>query len=283
MEIKHSLTNHSCHDGDALTLGVLVSAYAKSRDDVDFTTRCLDNADNFLVRVQGFEGNVFPQDINEKKRFILADDVGVSKNRNELLKMSDSEIVVMLDDDCVVLDDFANEILSFFKKNPDYNAVRFNAISKYKKIRQIKDSRRLKFLDNTDVGVMVFAFRKDFLLENSIFFNERIGPGTPYIQASEDTVFLKHFFRKGGKCGYISKPLIEILNQKSTWVTEFNERRLTTVGGAYYFLYGRAWPIFLMRYYLKRKKEIAKPLSFVIKYFYTGVKTAKKILKNEKK
>lgn len=282
MEIKHSLANCYCRDGNKLTLGVLVSAYAENREDVDFTTHCLVNADNFIVRVQGFEGNLLPQDINDKKRFILADDVGVSKNRNELLKVSDSDIVVLLDDDCVVLDDFASEILSFFKKNPDYNAVRFNAISKYKKIRQVKDKRRLKFIDNTDVGVMVFAFQKNFLLENRIFFDERIGPGTPYIQASEDTIFLKQFFQKGGKCGYINKPLIEILNQKSTWVTEFNERRLTTVGGAYYFLYGRVWPIFLIRYYSKRKKEIDKPLSFVIKYFYAGVKMAKKILKNGK-
>jgi hypothetical protein len=270
-----------------LTLDILIGAYAESYTKVEMILNNTIPSLNYLIRIQGLNIENY-SGINIPANIEIANDIGVSKNRNHLLLKSQADIVVFLDDDCLISETFSQTIIEYFINNPQNYAVRFKVNTDTKRMRVIDpDKEVLSYYDNSDVGVLAFAFNRKFLLEKKIFFNEKIGPGTKYIQASEDTLFIKTFFKEGGTCGYIDGIVVDILNLgESTWKTEYNERRIITIGGAYYMLYKGLWPIMLFRYWFIHRRKIPVTFKDFFKYFYKGVcfgRNIRRETKNETK
>ena len=166
--------------------------------------------------------------------------VGVSKNRNFLLKKAESEYVTFLDDDMYYADNVQNEIEEILPKYR-LNCVRFNVLSdnNSRPIKQLKKCGFVGFRKLSSFGAWGCFFRREFLLENKIFYNESIGPGTE-INHGEDGVFLKTFLLYS-KIFFIPKVSFHVSQKESTWHNENRDLKteLFSHGFNYYLLYGK--------------------------------------------
>ena len=143
-----------------------------------------------------------------------------------------------------------------------------------------RGKKRLSYFDCTDVGPWAYCFKRKFLVDNNIRFNENIGPGTGVIKSGEDVLFIRNFFKKGGKMG--SSPLVigDVLQEESTWYEGFNDSFLINEGGIYYLLYKPFHFAFYIRHIILHKNDYNTGLFRALKLMIEGKRAAKAFLKN---
>ena len=164
---------------------------------------------------------------------------GVSKNRNFLLKHSEAEYVTFLDDDMHFIVNKQDELVNTLEQRK-YNCVRFNVVSinKDRPIKQLKKEGYVGFHKLTSFGVWGCFFKRVFLINNGLLFNENVGPGTN-INHGEDGLFLRHF-TSIEKIYSIPTIVFTIKQMESTWHSDANrdlEKELFSHGYLYHLIY----------------------------------------------
>ena len=205
-------------------------------------------------------------------------DKGVSKNRNFLLNKSKADYVIFMDDDISI----SNETLSFSNFTTKAQAFRFNVVStnKERPLKLLKKEKLIHFFDVKSFGVFGIVFDRKFLIENKLFFNENIGPGTD-INHGEDTLFLKSFFKKG-KMYQIKSVNFSVSHSDSTWQGSNRNisKELFGHGYVYRLLFEAMWfPLlaFSLRKHYSLYKDFGSFLK-VLKQACNGAKQCKKDL-----
>lgn len=203
---------------------------------------------------------------------------GVSNNRNFLLSKSTAEYVTFLDDDMYFVDEM-QECVEHYLSNSNDNAMRFNLSSDNPRrpIRFLNKYGNVGFRKLSRYGVCGIFFKREFLVNNNIFFDENIGPGTN-INHGEDTVFLKNF-SKFSKV--FSQPLLcfRVKQSESTWQGASRNLELELFSHGY--IYQRMYPKFskfmAIAYLLTHTKDFPKKtkFSFLCKNMFLGIKKAK--------
>lgn len=124
---------------------------------------------------------------------------GLSKNRNEGLKYSESDLVYFIDDDTRILDGTINKIRQTFDDNKDID-IAFFQVSTYtgKGLKQysatelsIKTFREIYYLLTPE---MVCRKSK---IKNKLFFNEYFGLGADYLSCYEQQLFTFEAIKSG--------------------------------------------------------------------------------------
>ncbi len=263
-----------------MTIQYLLTLVKKTREEIVSLLETLSVSGNILI------GN---QLMNEESEYDIKTDKyvakvfnmtskGVSKNRNFLTLKSSADYVTYLDDDMYFDDGTQNEIEKMLEEN-QYDAVRFNVISDNadRPIKLLNKRGFVGFRQLSSFGVWGGFYKRQFLIDNKIFFNENIGPGTE-INHGEDGVFNK-LFLKYSKIYSIPVISFHAKQIESTWHEKHRdlEKELFSHGYNYYFLYGKSANfmsiIFLlthMKCYPKRTKY-----SFLRKNMKAGIKKAR--------
>ena len=205
---------------------------------------------------------------------------GVSKNRKFLLKHSSAEFITFLDDDMHFLVENQKEVANYLKQKSTY-CVRFNVVSNNpsRPIKQLKKEGFIGFRKLTSYGVWGCFFRRQYLIDNSIFFDENIGPGTS-INHGEDGLFLRCFTRKE-KIYNVPLVVFTIDQIESTWHSDTNrdlKQELFSHGYLYYLLYGKT-AIFMSAMFLITHKDCfpKKTNRFMLfKHMKSGICMSKK-------
>lgn len=212
----------------------------------------------------------------------VPNEIGASKNRNELLKLCDSQFVIFADDDMVFRDHSILNIEKFLNNNK-CDGIKFlvelpNTVGRNAPKNKIIKSKKVRYLQCTDVGPWSFCFSRNFLIENRMVFFEKIGPGTKEIKAGEDTLFIKDLFKKGARILPYNDIVASIAQTESTWFTGFNENQLLTEGGIYYLLYKPFHFLFYIRHYLRFHKQYKYSFFRSLKIMNNGKRKAKSLL-----
>lgn len=199
-------------------------------------------------------------------KVVNSTDKGLSINRNNLLRLCNSEYLIFCDDD-VHFSLQAREIIEHsFKYKPNADAFAFN----YKMSnpdRQYKiykgKTKKAHFSNFTSSGVLRFVFRRQSI--NSVF-DELIGSGTKYL-CGEDTVFVKDYFRNKKNDVYISEKFLGQIDQiNSVWFAKIDsDEYLICKSYVYKKIYPILYWIFGLRFLFKKRKFTMHNLKLIIK------------------
>lgn len=246
---------------------ILITTYHKKDSEVIDIVKKANIFSNCIVRNQCEKNSQSEFMVNGYKvTYVCSNDVGLSKNRNELLKLSTAKYVMFLDDDCVIknVDKKALELFCL-----DYDIVFCNCISLNSKrplpvLKNHHNNNKFKYYSGC--GIVGCLIRLSFLRLHCIFFDENLGSGTTLL-CGEDSVFIKDVIKEGGNVGVTNLLTIEALQDQSLWFNKtLTDDYLFAKGYLYKRLYGLLWVLYGIRFLiLNQKKHFLKSLKSLIK------------------
>lgn len=205
--------------------------------------------------------------------------IGLSKNRNFLLKKSKADKICFLDNDVFFIEG-SQETVEKIVLNSKCTCLRFNIVSndKDRAPKQIHKNKKMSFKNLTSFGIIGVFLDRDFLVKNSLFFNENIGAGTQ-INHGEDTVFYKELLKKKGTV-YQSKEVCFCMSvEDSTWHGSSRdlEKELFAHGYLYAILYPYCTHLISLAFVLTHRRCYPKGTKMLILYNYMkkGIRFAK--------
>lgn len=188
--------------------------------------------------------------------------IGVSKNRNYLLSKIDTKYFIFLDDDITLLDNALNIICNQINISCDADLLFFHLKYKDQRVRKIKHTKYFKWIDARSFGINSIVFRNEFIKENSIKFNEKIGPGCE-ISSGEDGQFAMAVAKKSNSSYKCEKTIIEISYENgSSWFKGYEKSYFINIGYTYSMCYGIFAKIFGIYTLIKHKEKYLVDLSF---------------------
>lgn len=168
----------------------------------------LKNVDEIIISHQITDSYIKPETIDfwENINYVFMFEKWLSKNRNNALKNSKSDIVYICDDDLNFLDWFVDIIKQEYKKN-NFDIITFQAQNKnWRKHFNLKEwnHNRLSVLK---VWSWWITFRRKSILEKSLIFDENFWLGTIY-PTWEENIFLTDCYKKWLKIYHIDKTIV---------------------------------------------------------------------------
>lgn len=257
---------------------VLVACIGKTEEEIQSIVKTLNLECPCIIRNQNARTERgYSLSINNQQVDVInvMHEEGASKNRNELLKISTAKYIFFMDDDCAFVSGYVDEINNKIMHEP-FDGLKF--ISKVTNpnrgmhTNKPINKTKISYYNCSDTGVWAFVFSREFLIKNKIVFDENMGPGTPVVKASEDLLFLKKCFQNKAYFSPLNKHLVNIQQMESTWFKGIDEGYLVTVGGSYKALYPFLYPIFYIRFIIKKRKSIKISIFKTLKLFKIGRK-----------
>lgn len=203
---------------------------------------------------------------------------GVSKNRNTLLKKANAKFITFIDDDMVYIED-AQEKIESFLLTFNGHCARFNVYKADEPIKQQLFKKEKRFTKNNmkSVGVWGEFFDRIFLLSNSIYFREEIGPGSVY-NHGEDAIFNLDYSEYGTIRQFTTLAFM-IEQATSTWHGENRDLKheLISHGYVYWIIYKRNAKLCSFLFLITHKKCYPKGSSvfMMYKWMKIGINRAK--------
>lgn len=264
-----------------MTLEVLVSAVNADIDelikririnsDAIIINQCDKNAyeekilNSFLVRVYHF-----------KER-------GVGLSRNNALLRAKADIVLFVDEDETLVENYREIIINEFEKNKNAEMMFFNinTINTDRKTYEIKRNRRVHKYNCLRYGAARLAVRLSVIRANRISFSLLFGGGALY-GSGEDSLFIYDSLKKKIRA-YSNSYCIATVNQKeSSWFTGYHSKFFFDKGALLYSLHGHM-AIFFTLIFLLRHREFYEKIGFkqALISMRLGIKDIKVGVKNE--
>lgn len=156
---------------------------------------------------------------NCKARIVYVKERGLSKSRNMAIQYAKADVCLICDDDEILEDNYVEAIISAFVKYPDADILTF--------IVNIPRKRSYPFLPQKIgyIGAMKtascqIAFKKKSIIDNDIYFDEKMGSGTGN-GGGEENKFLFDCLRKGLKIRYVPILIATVAQTDSNWFKGF--------------------------------------------------------------
>ena len=200
---------------------------------------------------------------------------GLSRNRNNALKLADGDIALIADDDVTYLPDSFQTILEVFKNDPELDVACFK-IKTYDNEPEYKNYPDKPYIltkyNKHSVSSIEIAFRVNSIRKNCIYFDERFGLGSEQLPDAEEIVFIQDCMKSGLKVAYFPVYVVKhhyynIPSGDSQFTSVRNRVR-----GAYHArVFGwRSVPIALIELFLKMPSIIGNgrnPLFYAFERF----------------
>lgn len=183
---------------------------------------------------------------------------GLSRNRNNTLRLASGDICLLADDDNRYLPKHIDTILEAWQTNPDADILTFQA--------QDYTGQPLHPYPAPYVCSVEITFRRSSILEKGVRFDERFGIGSLLLCAGEEDVFMADARRAGLTVRYI--PEVIVSTDSSTTGTGFigNKKLQITKGATFRYVYGTwsaVWRSFKEAgWYLLHKRSNPFPILF---------------------
>jgi glycosyltransferase involved in cell wall biosynthesis len=133
---------------------------------------------------------------------------GLSKARNFGLKQlgKDADIIAFPDDDCAYPTNLLENVVKFFKKNPQYSILTGISIDKETNLpssgRFLKNASEITFSNIFQTAISFTIFIRKNQVLSTVKFDERLGVGTNKYCSGEETDFLLQLIESGLKGFY---------------------------------------------------------------------------------
>lgn len=198
---------------------------------------------------------------------------GLSISRNIALKNSTADICLICDDDESLYDNYAEKIIKAFTENPSYDVIAFSLDCGLKQFP--KKNKKINFMGVLKISSVQIAFRRKSIIDNNIFFDEKMGAGTGN-GAGEENKFLIDCLKSNLKIIYIPIKIAKIDSKSpSSWFKGYDETYFLNKGWAIRRILGPSvsllyifyFSIFKYRLY-KKDCSFLKSLKYQIKGFF---------------
>ncbi len=178
---------------------------------------------------------------------------GVGKSRNLALINAWDDILIMADDDEVFVDNYESIILNEFKNNPDADMIIFNVrVHNKSKIKNTTTKNgRVRFFNALRYGTVTFAFKRDKIHKNAIFFSLLFGGGAKY-GSGEDSLFLMNVLNKKLKVYSVTQTIADVYNEDSTWFKGYNEKFYFDKGALFAAISRKYFFFYIIQFWLRR-------------------------------
>lgn len=159
---------------------------------------------------------------------------GVTKSRNNCIRLANGEIGLFSDDDVSYKDEWINTILLEFSKNDKMDIGVFK-IKTYENQPDYREWDTHRFNLNEkyiSIGTIQIAFRIDSLQKAGVFFDERFGAGQDILIGNDENFFIEDCLAKGLTAIYIPEFVVShpyISTVKS--IAKYDNRMIGLAGG----------------------------------------------------
>lgn len=160
---------------------------------------------------------------------------GVTKSRNNCIRLADGDIGLFSDDDVTYTNEYFDTIIRCFTTNELLDLALFkintpDGFPEYKKYpEQTLKLQKLPF----SVGTIEIAFKVESLKKSKVLFDERFGAGQPLLIGSDESIFVLDCIKKGLNVWFYPEYIVNHpLESTVKRLTKYDKRRVS-VGGAF--------------------------------------------------
>ena len=197
-----------------------------------------------------FKYEEFKYESNEIK-FISMAEKGVGLSRNNALMRSSGCILLFVDEDETLVDDYERLILSEFINNPKADMIMFNVPSsnKYNPTYEIKKSHRIHRYNSLRYGATKIAVKSNSIKQANVYFSLLFGGGAKY-SSGEDSIFVYDCLRKGLRLHTSTKIIGKVSQKKSTWFNGYDDKYFQDKGIFFWCLSPKFAYVYILQFAL---------------------------------
>ena len=199
-------------------------------------------------------------------------EVGVSKNRNLLLKNAFGRYGIFMDDDGIMSNDYSDIVAKEFAAT-QCSWIKFN-------VKIIESAKRETNTLCTKRGVASYGMVSQYGMPGFAFtiekknknysFSEEVGIPN-YVFHGEDSLFIHYLFKKE-KIFCSDEIIASIIQGESSWFSNYNDQYYITQGYLYKKMHSIFAPLYVARMYYKKRKLFNKSFLYIYKRAKIGFK-----------
>ncbi|MEN8078826.1 glycosyltransferase family A protein [Clostridioides difficile] len=183
---------------------------------------------------------------------------GLSRSRNIALSKATGDICLLVDDDEIMKDGYADIIVKEFEKQPKAGLVTFNlkSIGNVSKRYVNKERKRLYFFNIMRYGSARIAFNRSLILNRRICFAPNFGAGSE-ISCGEDSLFLHDCLQKG-IIAYSSPEYIADIDDgegNSSWFNGYTEKYFFDLGAIFKAMSPKYCNLWILQFIIRHKSK----------------------------
>ena len=190
--------------------------------DEDIITKSHIESDTIIVNQCGYDGyNEYDRN-GHKTRIFSVNDKGLTKSRNYAIKHSEADVIIF---------------------NIGNRPAHWGDMPK-----------KLGYLDLMHVASWQISFKRESIVNNNVYFDERMGAGSGN-GAEEEFRFLTDCRKNGLAIYYVPFVIADVAQTKSTWFKGYNEEFFINRGNTTRYIMGYVPAVLYAAYYSIRKRH----------------------------
>lgn len=146
-------------------------------------------------------------------RLVRLEGTGLSRSRNDLIDVSEHEIVMFADDDIDYLPDYAATIRRAYSEHPEADAITFQMASNARRKKYPEKTFRHNYFSAMGVTSFEMTARRQAIVDAGCRFDSNFGLGSPS-PSGEEYIFVTDLLKK--RCRVLGYPAIIVRHDHET-------------------------------------------------------------------
>lgn len=216
--------------------------------------------------------------------FLPMQELGLCKNRNNALLHADGDIALIADDDVIYTNEYIDKVIEVFTQNPSTDVALF-------KIKTRDDDPPMKRYPLTQGRYKVIkgyypssiemAFRVSSV-KGKIFFDERFGLGSEYLNSGEEEVFIKDCMKNSLRLDFFPYYIVEHPYQ-STGKNLYLPKSLRSRGAVSSYLHGYSASLRMIKFSIVTMLRGRSNIFTLLKHTIWGVVYERRTRKKQRR
>lgn len=243
------------------------------------------NGVEYIVSWQNGSRELIPPSLLKRKDFtvVLEKSVGLSKNRNNALRNSTSDWVLISDDDLIYTEENIGNVLKGFESNPDCAVLAFKYESPdYPRVYPSSEFLLINppkgyFTVSFEVGLNLKKIREEMKADVFPAFNENFGIGA-FFGSGEEDIFIHNVLKAGLKGKFLPLTICSHLGPTTSIRDKTKDSFIRTQGAVISHVKPVSWPLRMIVHALRASKNDSDRIGFFhyLFQFLKGVNLAEK-------
>jgi len=210
-----------------------------------------------FISIQNPNNSEFTLPTNFDFRSVTANEKGVAKSRNKVLRSTETKYLLFADDEIVFLSDGIKSAIAYLEANPRCDLVLAQAVDNKGVLRKSypKSEAKLTKFNSAKAATYEMIVRVDSARSKGVTFDENFGAGVENYLGDE-YIFITDLLKKGGRATFL--PLTIAIHPEessgSRWGTEPDLRARARV---FQRVFGVTAPLIRIAFYLKNIQKFA--------------------------
>ena len=210
---------------------------------------------DIFISIQNPSNSEFTLPTNFEFRSATANEKGVAKSRNKVLRSTETKYLLFADDEIEFLSDGIKSAISYLEANPRCDLVLAQAVDNKGVLRKSypKSEAKLTKFNSAKAATYEMIVRVDSARSRGVAFDENFGAGAENYLGDE-YIFITDLLKKGGRATFL--PLTIAIHPEdssgSRWGTEPDLRARARV---FQRVFGGFAPLIRAGFYLKNYRK----------------------------